>query len=442
MGSSVLPRRFDHRLMFASAIFLLVVCGLVLAVMIYKVYAGEEWVRHTYAVQLLLAKIEADLSRTGSDRQVYVHSRDQQALQDLGQTRTEIFERLSELKGMVRDNADQGRTLESFESAIRDRFRAVDDSVRLADSGKSTVQAQEAATEEIVRFSQTISSIAQKIKDSESVLLDRRLLRTKSLFVWVLVILAVTYMLALYMLWEHHRGLSFELAERKSAEHYASSLSAQLLRAQDQERRKIARDLHDGLGQCIVGAKLIADSLLKRTPDQPQLQDLSALLHDAVSSTRSISHLLHPPLVDELGFVASARSYLEGFSKRTGIEVNADLPDLKQRLPSDVELTLLRILQEALTNIQRHSKSARAGVRLATDGESATLKIWDHGVGLPAGMVQHFYGNGINVGVGLAGMRERVRERQGRFEIHSDSRGTAISATLPFAPGAKVPAST
>jgi signal transduction histidine kinase len=271
---------------------------------------------------------------------------------------------------------------------------------------------------------------------------DQRLSRTKSLFVWVILILAVTNVLALYMLWEHHRGLSFELAERKSAEHYASSLSAQLLRAQDQERRKIARDLHDGLGQCIVGAKLIADSLLKRTPDQPQLQDLSALLHEAVSSTRSISHLLHQPLVDELGFVASARSYLEGFSKRTGIQVLADLPDLKQRLPSDVELTLLRILQEALTNIQRHSKSAKAGVRLATDGDSVTLKIWDYGVGLPAGMVENFCGNGINVGVGLAGMRERVRERKGRFEIHSDSQGTAISASLPVTPYANVSAST
>jgi two-component system, NarL family, sensor kinase len=226
--------------------------------------------------------------------------------------------------------------------------------------------------------------------------------------------------------------LSLELEERRAAERYASTLSAQLLRAQDQERRKIARDLHDGLGQTIVGAKLIADSLLKRSPDQQQLQDLSAQLHDAVASTRSISHLLHPPLVDELGFVASARSYLEGFSQRTGIAVRVDLPDLKKRLPRGVELTMLRILQEALTNIQRHSQSLEAGVKLETDDKSATLKVWDRGVGMPAGMVQNFYGNGVSLGVGLAGIRERVRERKGHFEIHSDSRGTAISATLPI----------
>jgi signal transduction histidine kinase len=428
----VLPRRFDHRLIFASAIFLLVVCGIALALLIQRVYFGERWVRHTYAVQLLVAEIETDLSRTGRARQVYIHNGDKQELQDFQQTRREIFERLSELKGMLRDNVDQEKSVELFEQAIKQRFTAVDDSIRLADAGKSTPEAQDAFTSQIVQISQTISSTAENIKNAEAGLLDRRLLLTNSLFAWIIVILAITYVLALYMLWEHYRSLSLELEERRAAERYASTLSAQLLRAQDQERRKIARDLHDGLGQTIVGAKLIADSLLKRSPDQQQLQDLSAQLHDAVASTRSISHLLHPPLVDELGFVASARSYLEGFSQRTGIAVRVDLPDLKKRLPRGVELTMLRILQEALTNIQRHSQSLEAGVKLETDDKSATLKVWDRGVGMPAGMVQNFYGNGVSLGVGLAGIRERVRERKGHFEIHSDSRGTAISATLPI----------
>jgi signal transduction histidine kinase len=404
-----------------------------LALLIQRVYSGERWVRHTYAVQLVVAEIETDLSRTGRARQIYVHNGDKQELQDFEQTRREIFEHLSELKGMVQDNVDQEKSVELFEQAIKQRFLVVDDSIRLAEAGKSTPEAQDAFTSRIVQISQTISSAAENIKNAEAGLLDRRLLLTNSLFAWIIVILAITYVLALYMLWEHYRGLSLELADRKAAERYASSLSAQLLRAQDQERRKIARDLHDGLGQTIVGAKLIADSLLKRSPDQQQLQDLSVQLHDAVASTRSISHLLHPPLVDELGFVASARSYLEGFSQRTGIAVRVDLPDLKKRLPSGVELTMLRILQEALTNIQRHSQSGEAGVTLEADDKSATLTVWDRGVGMPGGMVQDFYGNGISVGVGLAGIRERVRERKGHFEIHSDSRGTAISVTLPIA---------
>jgi signal transduction histidine kinase len=426
-----LPRRFDHRLIFACAISLLIVCGLALAFVIQKIYSGERWVRHTYAVQLLVAEIEGDAGHAGRARQVYVHSADKQELQDFEQTRKEIAGHLSELKGMVEDNADQRKAVEGLQQAIQGRFSVLDSSIRLADSGKSTIQAQDELTSQIVQWSQTTSSMAQNIENAESSLLDRRLLLTKSLSVWVIIILAVTYVLALYMLWEHYRGLSFELAERKTAERYASSLSAQLLRAEDQERRKIARDLHDGLGQCIVGAKLIVDSLVKHSPENQQFQDLRGLLQEAVASTRSVSHLLHPPLLDELGFVASARSYLEGFSKRTGIEISVDLPDLKERLPSEVELTLLRILQEALTNIQRHSRSAKAGVRLETDGVHAKLTVWDQGVGMPAVMLHDFRNNGISLGVGLAGIRERVRERKGHFEVHSDSRGTAISATLP-----------
>ena len=110
--------------------------------------------------------------------------------------------------------------------------------------------------------------------------------------------------------------------------------------------------------------------------------------------------------------------------------MNCDLPDRQQRLPRDVELILFRILQEALTNIQRHSKSAQAEVQFRADHAAVTLKIRDFGVGLPTAMLQE---NGSHLGVGLAGMRERVRERKGQFEIRSDAEGTLISATLPLA---------
>ena len=427
-----MPSRPNPRLIFASAIFLLIACGIASVWTLYRVYSGETWVRHTYAVQVLVGEIESDLARMGHARQTYLQITDKQYLQDIEETRKELFDKISQLKALVQDNADQESAGEKLEQAAYGRCRTLDESLQLVESGRSTHEAQDNYSLQLVNWSRQTSAIAEGMRDEESRLLDRRLLLTNSLFLWIVAIFAVTFILSLYMLWEHYRSLSLELEERRAAERYASTLSAQLLRAQDQERRKIARDLHDGLGQTIVGAKLIADSLLKRSPDQQQLQDLSAQLHDAVASTRSISHLLHPPLVDELGFVASARSYLEGFSQRTGIAVRVDLPDLKKRLPRGVELTMLRILQEALTNIQRHSQSLEAGVKLETDDKSATLKVWDRGVGMPAGMVQNFYGNGVSLGVGLAGIRERVRERKGHFEIHSDSRGTAISATLPI----------
>jgi len=400
--------------------------------MLYRIYFGEEWVRHTYGVQLLIADIESDLNRTGRTRQTYLQTADKRYLQDIQETRAEIFGKIVELRTMVRDNGDAERASEMLEQTAKGRFLTFDESLRLFQSGTSTLQAQDAYTQELVGWSHQTSAIIRTMQDAEANLLERRLLLTKSLFVWTVVILALTYVLALYMLWEHYRSLAFELRQRRLAERNALNLSAQLLNAQDQERRKIARDLHDGLGQNLVAAKMITDSLLSRAPEKQKLQELSAILQDAVASTRSISHLLHPPLVDELGFVSAARSYVEGFSARTGVAMDCDLPDSEERLPRDLELTLFRVLQEALTNIQRHSQSKKAKVQFRADRKTACLKIWDYGVGLPPETMRNFQENGSNVGVGLAGMKERVRERHGEFEIRSDSSGTFISAAFPI----------
>jgi signal transduction histidine kinase len=429
----VLPR-LNHRWIFASAILLLLVCGSALAWMLDRIYSSEEWVRHGYKVQLLIADIGAEQNKTGRVRQTYLETGAAQYLQDIEQTRAQLYSNLAQLKSMVRDNADQEQASQDLERAISRRFVTFEASIQLFQSGASTMAAQEAYTQELVRLSLETSSIARNMQDAEANLLNRRLSLTGSIFIWIIVILAATYFLSVYMLWEHYRVLSKELAQRIRAERNALNLSAQLLNAQDQERRRIARELHDGLGQNLAAAKMIADSLLARSSDRQQLQDLSAILHDAVSSTRSISHLLHPPLVDELGFVSAARSYLEGFSRRTGVQVQADLPDSNDRLPRDLELTLFRVLQEALTNIQRHSKSSTAEVQFRADARSVSLQVRDHGVGLPAGTIQNFNENGSSVGVGLAGMKERVRERHGRFEIRSDSAGTFISATFPIVP--------
>jgi len=427
----VLLPRLNHRLIFASAIFLLLVCGSALGWMLYRIYNGEEWVRHTYNVQLLVADIGSDLSRTGRVRQTYLDTGGKRYLDDIETTRSEIFDKIDQLTRLVHDNLDEQRAAENLQQAAHARFLTFDESLQLFQSGRSTPEAQERYTQELVRWSQETSSIIRTMQDTESNLLALRLLLTKSLFSWIIAVLAFSYLLSIYMLWEHYRGLTAELNHRKRAEENALNLSSQLLNAQDQERRKIARDLHDGLGQNLAAAKMIADSMLNRPPDKQKILDLSAILHDAVTSSRSISHLLHPPLVDELGFVSAARSYLEGFSSRTGVQLTVDLPDSDERLPRDLELTLFRVLQEALSNIQRHSKSTKAEVQFRADRKNASLNIRDFGVGLPPSMIRNFKENGSSVGVGLAGMKERVRERNGKFEIQSDSAGTFISATFP-----------
>jgi signal transduction histidine kinase len=389
-------------------------------------------------VQVLLGEIESDLARMGRARQTYLQTTDKQYLQDIEETRKELFDKISQLKALVQDNADQESAGEKLEQAAYGRCRTLDESLQLVESGKSTHEAQDNYSLQLVNWSRQTSAIAEGMRDEESRLLDRRLLLTNSLFLWIVAIFAVTFILSLYMLWEHYRVLTRELGQRKLAEHNARNLSVQLLSAQDQERRKIARDLHDGLGQTLVAAKMIADTIVNRPPERQNLLDLRELLGEAVASTRSMSHLLHPPLVDELGFTSAARTYLEGFSRRTGVKVSFDLPDSEERLPRDLELTLFRVLQEALTNIQRHSKTTMAEVQLRVNGKTATLKVQDHGVGLPAEMIQSFHENGTHVGVGLAGMKERVRERNGEFEIHSDSTGTLISIAFPVVPDSSV----
>jgi signal transduction histidine kinase len=426
---ALLPR-LNHRLIFASALSLLLLSGAGLAWTSWKTYSSEKWVRHTYSVELLLSDITFDLNKTGRDRQIYLDTGDERVLRQMKDTRDAISGKLAQLKSMVSDNSDQESASARFERVIEERFATFDQSLRLFQSGKSTSRMQDRYTQELIAWAQQTSTLAREMQEAESRLLDRRTVNTRSLFRWAIFIAACSYLISLYVLWEHYRGLTRELCYREVAERNALKLSAQLLGAQDQERRKIARDLHDGLGQVLVGAKMTADSLLKGAPDNQKMLELSAMLAEAVSSTRSLSHLLHPPLVEELGFSAAARSYVEGFSKRTGVQVTFELPEPEERLSRELELALFRILQEALTNIQRHSKSATAEVKFRTDRQTATLKLRDFGVGLPPGITS---ANGSNLGVGLAGMKERVREHNGQFEIHSDSNGTLISVTFPVA---------
>ena len=429
--------RLNHRVIFASALFLLIVSGVGLGLMFYKTYSSERWVRHTYNAELLLSEIMFDLNKTGRDRQTYLDTADPQILRAIQDTRKAIVARLAQLKAMVQDNADQVRKCERLGQAIGERFATFDASIQLFQSGKSTPEAQNRYTQDLVGWSRQTFAIARDINDTESSLLNLRSLTTRAVFSWAILIAAFSYLLSLYVLWEHYGSLTRELQQRRVAEQNALKLSAQLLGAQDQERRKIARDLHDGLGQLLVAAKMAADSLAKRPEDKQKLSELSELLAEAVSSTRSISHLLHPPLVDELGFVAAARAYLEGFSKRTGVQVQLELSEPEERLPRDLELVMFRVLQEALTNIQRHSKSEKAAVEFRADRQKATLKIQDFGIGLPPGLLG---ASGSKLGVGLAGMKERVREYDGHFEICSDTSGTLISVTVPLAGRAAEPA--
>jgi signal transduction histidine kinase len=208
-------------------------------------------------------------------------------------------------------------------------------------------------------------------------------------------------------------------------------LSVKLLRVQDEERRRIARELHDSLGQDLTAAKISLDMLAQDSPSESaHLRDAQRLVNRSIADTRTLSHLLHPPLLDEAGFVSAAKWYVEGFGTRSGIATQLHLPEHVHRLPRRTETALFRILQEALTNVHRHSGSRAVEVAVAADDIRVVLTVKDYGMGVPREVLDRFWKTG-NVGVGLAGIRERLKELEGALEIESNLDGTLLRATIP-----------
>jgi len=215
-------------------------------------------------------------------------------------------------------------------------------------------------------------------------------------------------------------------------------LSLRLLTVQDEEHRSIARELHDSVGQHLAGIKMSVDRLLQEPKSQEKqtemLSQLSESLDKCMSETRTISHLLHPPMLDELGLRAATKWYIEGFSERSGIKVNIASSKDPQRLPRFVELPLFRVLQASLSNVHRHSKAQSVDVRIEILPDEVRLEIRDYGQGINRELLDRFNvtGVGAGAGIGLAGMRERMRELGGRLDVESDGNGTLVRACLPL----------
>lgn len=212
-------------------------------------------------------------------------------------------------------------------------------------------------------------------------------------------------------------------------------LSAQLMRSQDEERRRIARNLHDSLGQYLASIKMNLETLSDSdfaNRDELMSSTLESV-ERAISETRTLSCLLHPPLLDEVGFSSAARWYTDEFAKRSGIKVTLEVPEAADRLPELVGIALFRILQESLTNVHRHSGSPSVEVRLQIDHQ-AILTVSDCGRGVPADLLQGPQISGEHFGVGLSGMRERVNDLGGTFAIQSTGKGTLIQVGIPVPP--------
>jgi len=222
------------------------------------------------------------------------------------------------------------------------------------------------------------------------------------------------------------------LIERRTAA--LRRLAVSLLQSQDEERRRFARNLHDSIGQHLVALKMNLDGLdgRRQQPLRPEfLAECVDTVDECLKETRTISYLLHPPLLDEAGFESAARWYVDGFAQRGGIRTTLNFPDNMDRLPRASELALFRILQESLTNVHRHSGSPTVRIDVAIDAEMVSLSVKDAGRGIPAQVLERFRETGI-AGIGLGGMRERVADLGGELYVQSDRTGTLLIARIPM----------
>ena len=436
--SRQMPARKRAQAAFAAAVILLFLSGLVTYLTIVRLLQSEKWVVHTHEVQAALGSVDSAVVTVGRACSGFVITGGADFLSSFEVALPKVSQALQNLRELTRDNPEQQKLCTRLEELTARRVDLFRESVELKMTAPQDQQGQADVSRRGLPVTSEITSTMQQMRDEEQRLLGVRTASSKRLFILAIVVLMVTFILALIMFSVHYQLLTAELDAREQAERTVRdsekslrSLTGRLLQLQDEERRRFSRELHDSLGQYLAAVKMNLDMFSNSQPGNRLLSEAIHLLDQSIAETRTISHLLHPPLLDEAGFSSAAKWYLDGFAQRSGIAVKADLPNDLGRLPKPVELGLFRVLQESLTNIHRHSGSSRAEIALKLFPGKVMLEIRDFGHGIPPERLKSFEARGANFGVGLAGMRERLRELGGRLEIRS-GHGTIISVTMPL----------
>lgn len=232
-------------------------------------------------------------------------------------------------------------------------------------------------------------------------------------------------------------GVMNDVTEQKRIEEQARQLSSSLLRSQDQERKRISRELHDSIGQHLTGMKLHLE-VLKRaqssmdTELQNSVTECMDILINCMTEVRNVCNLLHPSMLEELGLASALRSLVEGFSRRSGLKLRLEVPEKIEGLSSEVQLTLFRVVQECITNVCKHAHSDSATIRFARDNGHIRLQVEDYGIGLSSTGAQPDGSVPANKGLGIRGMRERIHELGGKLDISSNGIGTSVCIAIPI----------
>ena len=428
---------------FVSAIMLLALSGFAVLVAFMNLRRGERLVGHAHAAKDSISEFESLGARLSRSILAYVLSGDERFLSEYDANAGTLPAAAANLRQTIADNPLQRSNLAHLMELNNQRVARWKTAVDLRKNGAPGRAEQEAYASSSLALGTRIAEVTRAMKDEEEELLGQRRVSADRMFRLTLAITVGAFAAALALFFVHYRLLRDELERRERAEQSTRDgqealrrLSVRLLQMRDDERRRFSRELHDSLGQYLAGLKMILGQI--KPSDQRQsalLEDCSQTIDQCIGETRTMSYLLHPPLLDESGVASAAEWYVNGFAQRSGVSVKLDLPKEKLRLPPAVELTLFRMLQESLTNIHRHSKSPSADVLLAVESGQAVLRVKDEGTGMPEPLLARFLRDGTGGGVGLTGISERVRELGGHLEIKSSSAGTTIMAVIPLSPG-------
>jgi signal transduction histidine kinase len=424
-------------IVFSVAILVLLVIAAATDRIAERYASSEHWVTHTQQVRTRLIRLRADLAGAEAARLMFVASADPLELELYNDSVRQIPIDLADLLDVTSDNRERQRQVAELRPLLEQRLGFLQESIDLArNNGPGNRARQEDLTLSGAELSKKIDGILDRAQHQEELLYQQRQTISQRSYERERAILAIAFLAAMAIVALVFWALLRQLQERKQVEEVVRRLSGRLLKIQDEERRHIARELHDSVGQSLAGLKMNLDHASSIAPSAGALRESLAmateLAQDSIDETRTLSYLLHPPLLDDFGFASAAKWYVDGFVKRSKIAAQLDVAKDFDRLPSEVELALFRVLQESLTNIHRHSGSPSVEITARRTARVVTLCVTDHGKGMPAELLERFRKTRGSGGVGLAGMRERVDELGGSLTLRSSERGTTLDVAIPL----------
>jgi signal transduction histidine kinase len=397
---------------------------------------NSQWVSHSHDVLRELALTRTSLNRADASAQSMVITGDASYVDEYDRAIDGFSRHLRNLRELTVDNPTQQRSLDILEPAAVSAIGALQKEIearKTAPIPNGQVLALEASVRE---SADGVRDAISNMETEEWELLRQRTEAADRSNHRVHEVILLGTLLAVLFIAAFAAALLMDIAERERAEENLRALSGRLLQMQEDERRHIGRELHDSLGQYLSALKMRLESL--RTDVRPagdaavqELGECIDLAEHSITEVRTASYLLYPALLDEMGLQSAIPAYLDGFSKRCGIKTTFESSPNFGRANRDVELALFRVLQESLTNIHRHSGSPTAHVLIKREDGAIRLEVRDDGKGMPRERLDEFQkGSPGQMGVGLRGMNERVRQFGGKLEVASDLRGTTVRVTI------------